>query len=697
MNTQPDARASADALRARLDGPNKVRPAQRKRPPTMPRPKPSAPSETAAPKPVAQTPASANPQVAATPQARSSAEFGPMIDRGENAVTSDTPDANTVPEPSTSDTIKDTLRRLKVDRDGELWAALMDSRTALIAVATFSFVINLLMLTGPLFMLQVYDRVMTSGSMPTLVALSVLTAGIYLVIGTFEMVRSRVVVRIGKEFDVRIADRVFLAALRRSTLGQKTTTAALRELDSIRQFVSGPGPLAIFDAPWTPIYLLIIFAFHWILGLAATVGALLLLTLAYVSERSSREPLLQGATKQAASLEAADVGQRNAESIIAMGMTDAYRKRWQETNVEALAWQSLASDRLGAVTATTKTLRLAFQSMMLAIGAALALNNEISAGTIVAATIIFGRALAPVEQALGQWRSLLRAVDSFGKIDDLLKKQPEPPPRTELPRPTGHLSVASLRIASPETKKLILANVSFDARPGELLTVIGPSGSGKSTLTRALVGLWPPVAGSIRLDGAALEQWDPDALGCHIGYLPQTVELFSGSVRANISRFRESVADDKVIAAAKAAHAHDLILGLPCGYDTELGDFGGLLSAGQRQRIALARALYDDPVLIVLDEPNSNLDRAGDEALAAAIDGMRARGQTIIMVSHRVQAIGQADKLLYLDKGLQRAFGPREAVLAKIKQAESARTTPRPQQAGHAKSEQRSKGAEVSA
>ncbi|MEM1306956.1 MAG: type I secretion system permease/ATPase [Pseudomonadota bacterium] len=564
--------------------------------------------------------------------------------------------------------VRQKLELLRLNRDGELWYALMQGKRALIATAAFSFTINLLMLTGPLFMLQVYDRVMASGSMPTLIALSLLTAAMYAAIGAFEFIRSRVVVRLGQEFDSRIADRVFKAALRRSVFGQRTSTAALRELDSIRQFVSGPGPLAIFDAPWTPIYLLIIFAFHWVLGIAATVGAIILLVLAYVSERSSRAPLMEAATKTSEAQDMADVGQRNAEVIAAMGMVDAYRQRWQVVNGEAVAWQGMAADRLGAVTATTKTLRLAFQSMMLAVGAALALNNEISAGTIVAATIIFGRALAPVEQALGQWRGMLRAADSFQKLDDLLKKEPEPQQRTSLPQPRGVVEVSNLRVAAPETRKLILASINFSIEPGKMLAVVGPSASGKSTLSRALVGLWPPSAGTIRLDGAALDQWGPDALGRHIGYLPQSVELFSGTVAENIARFDQNAKDAQIVEAAKRAHAHELILGLPDGYQTQLGDFGAHLSAGQRQRLGLARALYSDPVLVVLDEPNSNLDRAGDNALSAAVDGMRARGQTVVLVSHRVQAIGKADMLLYLDKGLQRAFGPRDEVLAQLQQ-----------------------------
>ncbi|MEM8974496.1 MAG: type I secretion system permease/ATPase [Pseudomonadota bacterium] len=551
----------------------------------------------------------------------------------------------------------------RLKRDGELWQALLASRQAFTATAVFSFTINLLMLTGPLFMLQVYDRVMTSGSIPTLVALSVLTASLYAVIGLLELVRSRVVVRIGMDFDRRVTDRVFNASLRRSVTGSSSSTTILRELDSIRQFIAGPGPITLFDAPWTPIYLLVIFLMHWSLGIAATLGAAVLVTLAIISERMSRSAITEAGKGVASSLEIAETGQRNAEALTAMGMQSAYRRRWQSTNSEALSWQLLAADRLGTFQSITKSLRLGLQSFMLAIGAALALNNEISAGTIVAATIIFGRALAPVEQAVGHWRNLLRAVEGYFKLDDLLRSTPEPSQRTVLSRPEGHLSVNSLSVTAPNNRQPILNNLNCEIAPGQMCAVIGPSASGKSTLARALVGLWPPAKGSVRIDGARLDQWDQEALGQHIGYLPQSVELFAGSVRENIARFRTDVTDDDVIAAAKEAHAHDLILNLPQGYETQLGSFATHLSAGQRQRLALARALFGSPRLVVLDEPNANLDRIGDDALDAAIDDMRADGKAIVLVSHRVQAIGKADLLLFIDRGVQRAFGPRQEVM----------------------------------
>ncbi len=548
-------------------------------------------------------------------------------------------------------------------RQGELKRAIFASSGAFKANAFFSFAINILMLAGPLFMLQVYDRVMTSGSIPTLVTLSILTAGIYGIIGLLELVRSRVIVRVGIELDRRIGDRVFQASLRRSIQSQGSSLMALRELDTLRQFIAGPGPLTFFDAPWTPVYLAVIFAVHWALGTAAIIGAVLLVGIAWASEVRSRVPLAEASKAATKSLELAETGQRNAESITAMGMLKAYRGRWQVANAESLAWQVLAADRLATLSSVSKMLRLLLQSLMLAIGAALAIKGDISAGSIIAGTIIFGRALAPVEQAVGHWRSFIKAREAYAKLDDLLRKHPEPENRVSLPTPRGFLDVQGLRVAAPETRTVILANVAFTLEPGKMLAVIGPSASGKSTLARTLVGIWEPFGGQIRLDGARLDQWNAEELGRHIGYLPQNVELFAGTVRENIARFRADATDDEIVAAAKAAHAHDMIMALPQSYETQLGAFGVYLSAGQRQRIGLARALFGNPPFVVLDEPNANLDRTGDEALSAAIDGMRERGQAIILISHRVQAIGKADLLLYLERGTQRAFGPRADVI----------------------------------
>ena len=561
--------------------------------------------------------------------------------------------------------------------ESEIRAAIRASKKAFQATGVFSLVINVLMLAGPLFMLQVYDRVMTSGSMPTLIALALMTGALYAIIGVLELVRTRVIVRIGVEIDNRLGDRIFQASLKRSLVGQGSSIQALRELDSLRQFIAGPGPLTFFDAPWTPIYILVIFLTHWTLGVTATLGAIVLIIIAWVSETSSRQPLTQAGKAAGQSLELAETGQRNAEAITAMGMLRAYRARWQQANGEALAWQIVAADRLGTMSSLSKALRLLLQSLMLAIGAALAIKGEISSGSIVAATIIFGRALAPVEQAIGHWRTFIKARESYARLDDLLRREPEPPAKTALPAPKGDLEVTGLRVAAPDTRQLILSNLNFEVHPGEMLAVIGPSASGKSTLARTLVGLWPPFGGSVKLDGARLDQWSQEDLGQHLGYLPQDVELFAGTVKENISRFREDAVDENVIEAAQMAHAHEMILALPQGYDTQLGNYGTYLSAGQRQRIGLARALFGNPALVVLDEPNSNLDRLGDEALASAVNGMRKRGQAVVLVSHRVQAISQADTLLYIDRGIQRAFGPRNEVM-KLFQGQSISGAPQP-------------------
>ncbi len=561
-------------------------------------------------------------------------------------------------------------------RESEIKAAVAASRRALNATFLFSAVINLLMMAGPLFMLQVYDRVLTSGSFPTLIALSLITAGLYGIIGMLELARSRIISRVGAEIDQRLSDRIFEASLRKSLATQGSAGPALRELDSFRQFISGPAPLTFFDTPWTPVYLLVIFMTHWLLGIAATIGTGILLFLAWISEQRARQPMGEASRSVTKSLEMAETGQRNAEAITAMGMLTAYRARWQHLNAEGLGWQLLASDRLGGMSAITKTTRLLLQSLMLAIAAGLAVNGAISSGSIIAATIIFGRALAPVEQIIGHWRGFIKARESYFKLEDVLTYAPPDRSRTQLPRPRGVLDVSNIRVAAPESRNIILNGLTFSAHPGQMLAVIGPSASGKSTLVRALVGLWPTFGGAILLDGARLDQWHPEDLGRYVGYLPQSVELFAGSVRQNISRFQSSATDEQVIEAAQQAHAHELILALPKGYETELGAYGTYLSGGQRQRIALARALFGTPPLVVLDEPNSNLDRPGDEALSSAIDGCRARGQTVILVSHRVQAIGKADLLLFLEKGQQRAFGPRNEVM-KLFQGPAQQPTPK--------------------
>ena len=594
---------------------------------------------------------------------------------------------NPAPVTSTIDTSIRQPASPETWRLSELYQALIASKRAIKAVGWYSCVINILMLTGPLFMLQVYDRVLASGSVPTLASLFGLTVALYGIIGIFELIRSRIITRIAVEIDQRIGDRIFEASLRNAVGTNASPASTLRELDTVRTFAAGPAPMTFFDSWWTPVYLIVIFLTHWSLGILAALGTAAVLYLAYLSDLRSRAGLIESQKAAAKSLEIAEAGQRNAESLSAMGMIGAYRTRWQTLNQEALGWQILASDRLGSLSSIAKVLRLLLQSAMLGLGAWLALKNEISPGAIIAATIILGRALAPVEQIVTHWRGFLKAYESYRQIDALLKAVPPRSGTSPLPAPAGHLRVEALHVAAPGSRQLILSNIRFEVRPGQMLAVIGPSASGKSTLARSIVGIWPAFAGTITLDGAPLRAWDSETLGRHVGYLPQDTELFAATVRDNIARFNADASDEEIIAAATAAHAHELIMSLPQGYDTELGMFGTRLSGGQRQRIALARALFRNPVLVVLDEPNANLDRAGDEALAAAIDGMRARGQAIVLISHRVQAIHKADALLYLERGVQKAFGPRGEVMKFLtetlshQQAGEQRTTtsPRPQ------------------
>jgi PrtD family type I secretion system ABC transporter len=632
--------------------------------------RPSAPAA-----PVQSTPAPAAPEMprvrakrAASP-ARGSEPSDPTPSP-KNAITVGVQSVPSVPHALAPPPVHTLSKR------GELWLALMASKRAIYAVGWFSCVINVLMLAGPLFMLQVYDRVMTSGSISTLVALLGLTIAVYGIIGVLELVRSRVITRVGIEIDQRIGDRIFEASMKSALMQTGSPSGALRDLDTLRTFVAGPAPMTFFDVWWAPVYLLVIFATHWTLGLAALVGCAMLLFTAWLSDTRSRAPLMESQRTAVRGMEMAETGQRNAETIAAMGMIGSYRQRWQKINQDALSWQVYASDVLGTISSASKTLRLLLQSGMLAIGAALALKGEISSGAIIAATIIFGRALAPVEQVITHWRSSLKAQDAYKKLEALLQAVPATKRNVAMPTPKGHIVVSGLRVAAPGGKQLILSNINFEVKPGEMLAIIGPSASGKSSLSRALVGLWPPVGGSITLDGVELNRWDSEALGRHIGYLPQDMELFSGTVRENIGRFREDATDDEIITAATAAHAHELVMSLPNGYATELGAFGTHLSGGQRQRIALARALFGNPAIVVLDEANANLDRAGDVALAQAIDGMRKRGQAIVFVSHRVQAIQQADTLLYIERGAQKAFGPREAVLKAINGQNPAQATP---------------------
>jgi len=556
--------------------------------------------------------------------------------------------------------------------DPTLGSALRASSTAFIFVGIFSFFINLLMLTGPLFMLQIYDRVLASRSLPTLALLFILVAGLFAAMGFLEFVRTRVLARIGAHVDQRISQRVFDSSMQVSLRsgGSASSTSPLRELSVVQQFLSGPGLPALFDAPWVPVYIFVIFLFHPDLGLLAVVAAVILFIIALLNDIRSRKPMAQLAEATGAENQIAQAGARNAEVLAAMGMLGAIRRRWMAKHLDVIEYQTQTRDRSGTLSALSKALRLFFQSAMLAAGAALVIFGEITPGVMIAASIILGRALQPVEQAITHWRGMIQYRHAKTKLDKLFAQTPSQKEKMSLPTPLGKIEVRSLAVAVPGTRNIILQNINFALEPGKTLGIIGRSAAGKSTLARVLVGVWPPVGGEVRLDGATYDQWHPDDLGQHIGYLPQSVELFSGSVQENIARFDPQAEPEQIIEAAKQAGIHEMIKKLG-GYDTEIGFMGANLSSGQRQRLALARALYGNPKLIVLDEPNSNLDEEGEKALAGAIIGMRKRGQTLIFVSHRMNILGLTDYLLELNEGTQLTFGSRDEVIEKIKKQQT--------------------------
>ena len=542
-------------------------------------------------------------------------------------------------------------------------------RGALTSVCVFSFFLNLLMLTGPLFMLQVYDRVLTSGSIPTLIALLILVTFMFTFIGLLEFVRSRVLARVARRVDEDLSAKALRAvvahALRQT---REVNSQPVRDLDSLRQFISGPAPSTLFDAPWTPVYLGIIFLLHMWLGLFALCGALVLFAVAILNEKLTRERLAKASGSSIESHALAEEGRRNAEVLRAMGMESAFQRKWQELHAKALGDQIKASDRTGEITSLSKAMRLFLQSAMLALGAYLAVNQEISPGTMIAASIILSRALQPVEQAITHWRGVLNVRRSFARLQQACAIVPDNELSMQLPPPTGDITVEKLFVGAPGGEKPILQDISFKVEAGEALGIVGVTGSGKSTLIRALVGLWPAGKGSVRYGDATIDQWPPDVLGAHIGYLPQEVQLFSGTIAENIARMAESPDGDMVVAAAEAACVHETILRMPDGYETRLGESGAVLSAGQRQRVGLARALYGTPRYVVLDEPNANLDSDGETALIKAIVSLKKGGCSVIVAAHRPSAITAVDRLLYLKSGRIAALGMRDEILAAVTQ-----------------------------
>ncbi|OED47233.1 protease/lipase ABC transporter permease/ATP-binding protein [Rhodobacteraceae bacterium (ex Bugula neritina AB1)] len=551
----------------------------------------------------------------------------------------------------------------------EIRAARRAVRSLFWLVGLFSFFVNLLMLIGPVYMIQVYDRVLGSRSMETLVALTVLVGFLYLIMAVLDVIRSRILVRAGARFHEKLEERVFTAVQDKVAAGFHDESAAtgLRDLEAMRKALSSPIVSACFDLPWTPLFLLLIAFFHPYLGAVALLGGLVLGVFALANQFSSRKAVAKAATMGATAQQLADGMRRNAELIQGLGMRRSAFGKWVMMQRMAISSELYASDKTGGFSSATRAFRLALQSAMLGTGAYLVLDNALTPGVMIAASVIMGRALSPIETLIGQWPLVQRALQAQDRLGGLLEETPERPEPMPLARPKAKLEVQAVTLVPPavpgQVSKPVLQGLNFTLQPGQALGVIGSSGAGKSSLARALIGVWHPAAGKIRLDGASLVQYGMEDLGRYMGYLPQQVALFDGTIGENIARLEQFPDPDKIVAAARKAAVHEMILQLPQGYDTPVQIASSRLSGGQVQRIGLARALYGDPLLLVLDEPNSNLDNDGSLALNQAVAEARQDGRTVVIMAHRPAAIQLCDMILILDQGVQRAFGPKEQVL----------------------------------
>ena len=548
----------------------------------------------------------------------------------------------------------------------ELKRILRTAKSGFIAVGVFSLFINLLMLVQPFYMLQVFDRVLRSRSTETLLFLSLLVLGLFVLMGILQLIRSRILVRVGVAMDDSLGGRLFDAMFRNS-LRQRGNGSpqAIDDLSNVRQFLTGPGILALFDAPWTPVYLGVMFLFHPWLGVYGVFCTLVIGGLTWANEVFTRTPLAKANEANRNARRFAGDNLRNAEVIHAMGMEPAIRERWQARHSRTINGQAFASDRAGVFSNASRVFRFMAQAFAYGLGAMLVLQGQMSGGMIIACAILIGRALAPLDQITGAWRQIQQAREGYDRLDKLFEGFPAQPRHTSLPAPKGELQINNVLAAPPGTRSPVLRGVSLKVNPGEGLGIIGPSAAGKSSLVRVILGVWPVLNGSVRLDGAEVDQYNRDELGPYIGYLPQDIELFEGTVAQNIARFGEAD-DQSVVAAAQLAGAHEMILQLPDGYDTAVGVGGNTLSAGQRQRVGLARALFGTPRLVILDEPNSNLDDAGEQALTEAVQRLKAQGATVLVVTHRRSILAQMDKLLVLQQGQVAAFGARDEVLQRL-------------------------------
>ncbi|WP_189345650.1 type I secretion system permease/ATPase [Undibacterium macrobrachii] len=552
----------------------------------------------------------------------------------------------------------------------EIMDVLSSFKSAFRTIGVFSAIINLLMLAPSLYMLQVYDRVLQSQNEITLLMLSLLVLGAFAFMSALEFVRSFVLIRVGAKLDMQMNKRIYTAAFEQNLKkGGGNPGQALQDLTQIRQFLTGNGLFAFFDAPWFPIYLAVIFMFDVYLGIFATVAVIIMVVLAYINEKVSSKPLKEANAMSIMSSMQATNNLRNAEVIEAMGMLPNLMTRWFKLHSRFLQLQAEASEKSGIVSAISKFVRVSVQSLVLGFGALLVIEGKMTPGMMIAGSILLGKATGPIDQLIGVWKQWSSVKSAYERLNELLTNNQPRKAGMDLPKPLGAVSVEAVTAAPPGSPVAVIKNLTLSLQPGDVLGVIGPSGSGKSTLARLLVGVWPSAVGKVRLDGADIYQWNKDQLGPHIGYLPQDIELFAGTVAENIARFGD-VDSEKVILAAKRAGVHDMILHLPKGYDTVLTDGGGGLSGGQKQRLGLARAMYDDPSLLVLDEPNSNLDDIGEQALLLALNDLRSRGKTIVLITHRQSILAATSKLLLIRDGMAAAFGPRDQVLQALAQAQ---------------------------
>jgi ATP-binding cassette, subfamily C, bacterial exporter for protease/lipase len=560
------------------------------------------------------------------------------------------------------------ISSLKLPKN-EIAAALGDFKGAFRTVGIFSAIINMMLLVPSLYMLQVYDRVLASQNVTTLLMLTLMVLGAFVFTSALEFVRSFVLIRVGARLDMKLNKRIYTAAFEQNLKKAGGNAGqALQDLTTIRQFVTGNGLFAFFDAPWFPVYLVVIFLFSPSLGVFALCGIVVLIVLAFVNEMVSKKPLNEASSMAISAGNLATNNLRNAEVIEAMGMLPNLMARWFKLHGRFLSLQAEASEKAGIIGAITKFFRTSLQSLILGYGALLVLDGKITGGMMIVSSILMGRTLSPVEQLIGVWKTWSGTRSAYDRLCELLTANPPRLAGMPLPKPKGQIALESVTAAPPGCPVAIIKNMSFALAPGDVLGVIGASGSGKSTLARLLVGVWPAAMGKVRLDGADIYQWNKDELGPSIGYLPQDIELFAGTVSENIGRFGQ-VDPEKVIQAAQRAGVHELILQFSQGYDTPLGDGGAGLSGGQKQRIGLARAMYDDPSLLVLDEPNSNLDETGEQALITAIVDFRKRGKTVVLITHRSSAINVTNKLLLLRDGVAQMFGPTTQVLADLAKA----------------------------